>query len=43
MYILRIEIAEYVLHVIEKHIIQNDKQKVELKIPPIFNISFIFD
>ena len=43
MSILRIEIADYVVHAMEKQIIQNDKQKIEIKIPPIFNIYFIFN
>ena len=34
---------EYVVHAMEKQIIQNDKQKIEVKIPPILDISFIFN
>ena len=43
MDILRIEIAEYIVYAMEKQIIQNDKQKIEIKIPLILNISFIFN
>ena len=40
---MRIETVEYVVHAMEKQIIQNDKQKIEVKIPPILDISFIFN